>query len=324
MVPIGVLVAPYRADPGHPADRPMGRAALALRTQGIDLIFGHHACDGRLSGVRATPDGWEAAADVPIVAAYDRYPSQTHPDAWATLAAELAGVPLANPEAIVLLCRDKVACQHVLQASGLPVPPIEARPGVFAKRLETWGAAFLKPQYGAFGRGVRHVRPGDPLPARGAGAVLGIDEPLFLQRAVTPPTGWSGVSLRVNVQRLPDRSWSVNMPVVRRSRRDPVVNASRGAEVAVGDEVFPQLAGPLRTLAIAAAEALAGTPGGEHIVELGVDVVIDRDTQPWVIEINSRPQGRLGAIAAVDADRWSAHHLEALCRPLVTLRAWHA
>ena len=324
MTPIGVLLAPHRASPGHPQDRPIGRAALALRRDGIDVVFGHEARGGRLTGVRATPDGWAEARDVPVVAAYSRFPTQGQPEAWARLAEGLAGAPVANPEPLVLLCRDKVDCQRVLERAAVPMPPMVVEPDRFRPAVRAWGAAFLKPRYGAFGRGVHRVGPDDPLPARGEGALPGVHEPLFLQRAVDPLEGWAGVSLRINVQRLPDRSWWVNPPVVRRSRTDPVVNASRGAEVASGDDVFPHLAERLRALVRQVGDALATQPGGDWLVELGVDVVIGRGEVPWVIEVNSRPRGRLEALAGVDRDRWDALHVEAVARPLRTLAAWAA
>ena len=321
MIPIGVLVAPHRSSPGHPSDRPIGRAALALRARGVDVVFGHVAVHGRLTGVRATPDGWATAEAIPIVAAYDRFPSQTRPDDWRTLAAGLEGVPLANPEPLVLLCRDKVACQRVLEGAGLRLPPLCDAHTHFAAAVQRWGAAFLKPRYGAFGRGVQRVLPGDVLPCRGEGAVPGIEDPLFVQQAVPPLDGWAGVSLRVNAQRLPDRSWHVNTPVVRRSRTDPVVNASRGAEVASADAVFPGLSGVIRAQVRDVAVALSAQPEGALLVELGVDVVISAEHEPWVIEVNSRPRGRLEALAALDPC-WESAHLEAVCRPIETLAAW--
>ncbi len=321
MIPIGVLVAPHRSSPGHPSDRPIGRAALALRARGVDVVFGHTAVHGRLTGVRATPDGWTTAEAIPVVAAYDRFPSQTRPADWRTLAAGLEGVPLANPEPLVLLCRDKVACQRVLEGAGLQLPPLCDEHAHFDTAVQRWGAAFLKPRYGAFGRGVRRVLPGDVLPRQGEGAVPGIEEPLFVQRAIAPLQGWAGVSLRVNVQRLANRSWHVNTPVVRRSRTDPVVNASRGAEVASADAVFPELRDAIRAQVHDVAAALSAQPGGELLVELGVDVVISADREPWVIEVNSRPRGRLEALAAVDSS-WDQAHLDAVCRPIETLAAW--
>jgi len=191
-------------------------------------------------------------------------------------------------------------------------PAVEADPARFAERLATWGSAFLKPRYGAFGRGVRRVRPGDPLPAVGEGAVPGVAEPLILQRAVDPPEGWAGISARVLVQRAGD-SWLAEAPAIRCSRTDPVVNAARGAEVVPAGELADPEA--LRELALAAAAALARSPDGDGLVELGVDLAVDADGRPWVIEVNARPRGRLLALAERDPSFLPAH-VEACARPL--------
>lgn len=288
----------------------MGRAALRLGEEGVDAVFGHHAEDGMLVGLRAVPGGWEPAR-ARVVAAYCRYPSQGDPDGYARLLEGL-GVPVHNPVAPTRLCRDKVACQRHLEAHGLPQPPIETDPARFAERLETWGAAFLKPRYGAFGRGVRRVRPGDPLPAWGEGAVPGVDEPLFLQAAVPPPPGWAGVSVRVLVQRDGD-GWIAEAPAARCSRTDPVVNAARGAEVRPAEELADPEA--LRGLALEVARALTRSPDGEGLVELGVDLAVDPQGIPHVLEVNARPRGRLLALAERDP-RWMPAHVEACARPL--------
>ena len=51
-------------DPDHPMpppeSRPMGRAALALRSAGIELIFGDDMRDGTLGGMVAREGGWQA------------------------------------------------------------------------------------------------------------------------------------------------------------------------------------------------------------------------------------------------------------------------
>ncbi|MFT4623047.1 MAG: glutathione synthase/RimK-type ligase-like ATP-grasp enzyme [Myxococcota bacterium] len=323
MIPVGVLVAPYRAEPGHPRDRAIGRAALALRARGVDAVFGHEAADGRLTGLRATPSGWSVARDVAIVAAYDRFPSQSRPAAWQALATGLGRVPVLNPSAAVALCRDKVACQRALEQAGVSMPPIEVEPARFDPSVRAWGAAFLKPRHGAFGRGVRQVFPGDPLAASGRGAAPRQSDTLFLQCAISPPAGWAGVSLRVNAQRLPDGGWHVNPPVARRSLTDAVVNAARGAEVAPGDEVYPALAQELRQRVRAVAEAIATASAAPRLLEVGVDLVVDGDGFPWVIEVNGRPRGRLEALAAVDPERWEAEHVAAVARPLDTLARWY-
>jgi len=314
---LGVLVPPYDADPGDPADRPIGRAALRLEAEGVAVVFGHRAASGVLRGVRATPDGWFPTAAA-VAAAYDRFPSRSRPEAYAALRAGLPDTPIANPPSLVDLCSDKLACQGVL--THLPVPELEADPARFAATLRSWGTAFLKPRYGAFGRGVRRVTPGDPLPGRGEGALPGVTEPLFLHRAVPPPAGWAGIACRILVQRTPD-GWHVCPAVARRHRTDPVVNAARGAEVVPLQHAAPAAVEPVAALARQAAVALGALPDGDLLVELGVDLVLDAQHQPWLIEVNSRPRGRLEALARLDPARWQEAHVQACARPLRTLAA---
>lgn len=291
----------YPRDPGPPEATPLGRAALHLARE-VDVRF-----LSPRGGLRAVPGRWEpVSADV--VAVYDRYPSQSDPDGFAAL---LGAVPVHNPWAITALCRDKIATQALL-APHVPMPEIEADPARFPDALAAWGVGFLKPRQGSFGRGIRRVVPGDPLPSHGEGAVRGVAEPLFLQRAVGPPVGWAGVCARVLVQRVRD-DWVVEVPVARRSRTDPVVNAARGAGVALLDDP-----GPAKALTRRVAEVFTRVDPG--VIELGVDLVIDASGAPWVIEVNARPRGRLEALAALDP-RWDAAHVEAASRPLRWLAA---
>jgi len=318
---IGVLVPLRAGDPGVPRDRPIGRAALKLADEGIDVVFGHAARDGWLIGHRARPDRWEPT-EARVSVAFDRYPSQTDPDGYAALRAHLPAVPVGNPMSLTLLCRDKLETQRVL-GEGVRQPPVEADPTRFEERLAEWGVAYLKPRFGAFGRGVRRVTPGDPLPARGEGSVPGVPEPLFLQRAVPPLPPWRGVACRVLAQRTGPTAWWTGPPVVRRSRDDWVVNAARGAEVVAARTALPDLVEALQQLAIRCAQILAAQPEGDRLVEIGADAVIRDDHTPLVVEVNSRPRGRLEALADLDPEAFFDAHVDACCRPLRYLAALH-
>jgi glutathione synthase/RimK-type ligase-like ATP-grasp enzyme len=315
---IGVLVrTPSGGDLAPPEARPVGRAAMRLRSEGIGVVFGERLRGGRMSGCVAEAGAWIPVRDVPVVALHDRFASQTYPAAYQAILDNMAGLPMGNPLALTMLCRDKLASQELLEGAGFVMPAIQADPARFSATLAAWGAGFLKPRYGALGRGVQRVVPGDPLPAQGEGAVLGVEEPLFLQRAVVPPDGWAGWSLRVLVQRCLDGDWTVASRVLRRSREDPVVNVARGAEVgpAVG-ALSPERVRTLDAMCVAVAKALAAQPWGEHAVELGVDAVVDQQGAFHLIEVNSRPRGRLEALADADPVRWADAHVEACARPL--------
>ena len=320
---VGVLVRVHGAAPVLlPEERPIGRAALTLSDEGIDVVFGDQVKAGRIWGLRARPGGWEKAEGVPLVAVHDRFASQTYPDEFALIVNETGSIPFGNPVALTNLCRDKVLTQQWLAERGFEMPEIETRPARFLDAVERWGAAFAKPQFGALGKGVRCVRPGETIAEHVVGAVDGVEEPVFLQRAIEPPVGWAGVSLRLLTQREPNGSWSVASWVMRRSRNDPVVNVARGAQVCdarseLSVEVLDRV--EMRTRAIA--ELLSTHPDSGALVELGVDLVLDSMYQPHLVEVNSRPRGRLEALADADPERYSAAHTQACARPIRRLWA---
>ncbi len=278
--------------------------------------------DGRqMSGMEVVNGEWKPV-EVAIDAAYDRFPGQAQADTWRAAHSQLAaaGVPVGNPPEIVELCRDKWACQQYLDAAGVAgLPPVEKEPDRFADCLADWGAGFLKPRFGSFGAGVRPVFPGEPLPAQVAG--LGPPEPALLQFAVPAPPGWAGWSARILTQRIaPLGHWIPTPTVLRRSRTDPVVNAARGAELCpAGDALSPHDHAFARGLAITVSQVIGEHPRGSTLLELGVDLVIDREGQAWVVEVNGRPAGRLEGLARQDPATWGPAHEAALQRPFLYL-----
>ena len=317
---VGVLVPidPERPTP-PPEARPIGRAALMLRAEGIGVVFGDEVSGGCISGLRPVPGGWERVVGLPVVALLDRFPSQSRAERFDAILAGIGAVPLLNAPEFTALCRDKLRCQRWLESAGVPAPAVEADPARFEARLAAWGAGFLKPRFGALGVGVRRVTPGDPLPDRLPGVVPDSTDPAVLQRAVNAPAGWAGWSVRVLAQRAPGGGWVQGEPVVRRSRHDAVVNAARGAEVAAGrDALAPEPLQRVRALTARVTAALSPTAGA---VEIGVDLVVDSFGVPHLIEVNSRPRGRMEVLATQQPGRFGGLHLEACARPLRYL-AW--
>ncbi len=320
MTTIGVLVPTAPGTPPPPADRPVGRAALLLQERGVTVIFGDSITrDGSevvMTGLRALPDRW-VEITAPIAALHDRFPSQRRAEAYAGVRAALGALPMGNPPGVTLLCRDKAACQHALEGCGAEMPDVLTDPADFDAALSEWGAGFLKPRFGALGIGVRRVVPGDPLPRQLPGAVPGRLDPVILQRAVPPPEGWAGRSVRALVQRLPGGGWFRCPPVVRQSREDFVVNAARGASVAPAmDALSAETQAHIARSSLAVCARIAAQPDGEWVVELGLDLMIDDRGRAVLIEVNSRPRGRLEALSALDPARFGPDHVEACARPL--------
>ncbi len=315
---IVVLVGPHPGAPRIPAATPIGRAALQLGSTGTPVCF---SADGEVFH-RAVPEGWEAIDPGRVAAIHDRFPSQTRPEAYRRALARMGDPPVGNPESITLLCRDKVDSQRWLQGR-LEMPAIETDPAHFADRLRDWGSGFLKPRYGAMGRGISQVVPGQELPARGPGAVPGVEEPLFLQRAVEPPdTG--AIAVRALIQRRPDSSWIPLPPVARIAPEgEPIANVSRGAKARpatghLSEACLSSIARQTREVAA----ALAELPEGELAVEAGVDFAIDARGLPVLLEVNSRPRGRLEVLAATGERAWHALHVAACARPIRRLWAF--
>ncbi len=309
---IGVLVGAFRSDPAPPETLPMGRAALRLEAAGLSVVFGHHAHDGQLVGLRPVPGGWVPAA-LGISGALDRFPSRSQAARYEQLLAHLTGVPTFNGPDAIAACADKLRTPTLLTA---PQPETEGDPAAFVDRLAAWGVAFHKPRFGSFGSGVRRVLPGDALPATAEG--LNGDEPAVLQRAILPPSGWAGVACRVLVQR-DGSGWWAGIPVARVSRTDAVVNAARGADVVPLQALFPDAVDAARAVALQVAADLDAACGA--VVELGVDVVLDEALAPWVVEVNGRPRGRLEAIAQSDPG-WMEAHVAACMRPLQAIASY--
>ena len=279
---IAVFVPAYDRSPPPPERWPF--AAVAI---GHDVVFGSRVDDGWFHGLRPVPGGWEPARIRPR-AAYDRFPSQTQPDVYAALLHGLPGVPILNPPRITALLRDKLRTQLLLHDLGMP--PVATHG--FAAVLP----GFAKPRFGSFGQGVfrTDVPPSEP--------------GLVVQRAIDPPDGWAGVALRILAQRT-SAGIVVRTPVARLDRHDPVVNRARGAAVEPVSSRFPRAEDPARALARAVLERLPGA------IEVGVDAVLDRDHQPHLIEVNSRPRGRLAALASLDP-AYDQEHRDACWAPL--------
>ena len=314
---IGVLIpTDKRETPTPPEELPIGRAALKLAAEGISIVCGDRLENGRMHGWSAVPGGWEPVQDAKILVLYDRFSTLAREKGFERVLANRTDVPLLNAPHATALCRDKLVCQRVLEEAGLAMPPVIADPSSFGKTLVRWGAAFVKPRYGSKGDGVRLLQANTDLPLRE------IAEPVVLQKAVVPPQGSAGISVRALVQLESGGKWIGSNPVARTSPSDPIVNAVRGAKVAPAVDVLPAKAlSVCRRMALDVAQKLDEHLQPDALIELGVDFAIDEQWMPNLIEVNSRPMGRLEALAAADQTRFGAEHQRACERPLRYL-AW--
>ncbi len=288
-------------------------------TTDLPIVFGQRVDAGRVTGLRVLPDGsWQPVEDVPVGIVCMRFPRRSRPAPFqAALAGLRAGphpVPIVNALAFSDLTADKLVTQHAL-GTVVEMPEMELDAARFDARLGEWDAAFLKPRHGSLGDGVVRLEAGDVIPDVPPGEWI-------LQRAVLPPKGVAGVSLRVLVQRDGD-GWTVPTAVARVSDDDPTVSVERGARVTVASDVVgaPTLqAVEADAVRIATWLADGGPWDASDVVEMGVDFAVDRAERPWPLEVNSIPRGRLAVLAALD-DRYRAEHEAAILRPLARILA---
>ena len=180
-----------------------------------------------------------------------------------------------------LLCRDKLACQRVLEHSDLNIPDVIDLPTIFDSTLAEWGLGFIKPQFGALGKGVQAVTPDMIIPHFLPGVVPNRLEPTILQRGISPPTGWAGMSIRQLMQKDTDGSWIPRTAVLRRSKEESVVNVARGAEAVPAVDFLPSetIQGELKRQSFVACSILRSRTKGQYNVEFGLDFVVDPDLQ---------------------------------------------
>ena len=307
--PLVILVPTGGTPKEAPAARPLGRAALALESEGFSVLFGDQYKNGVFHGWRAQGQDWVSSATDSLLAVLDRYPSESRRQQWDDLQTHLGSSHFGNPPRLTLLCKDKLESQRTLAHSGLSMPEVEGDVARFADRLRTWGAAFLKPRYGSQGHQIRLLERTVPKDLKPGCWVL--------QRAVPPPPRRAGVALRLLVQRQVEGGWWFGPIVARTSFSDPVVNASRGAQVLPAEDLISSsCAETVRASSHRVAEILAREEDGSRLLELGLDFVVDREGKPHLIEVNSCPRGRLLHLAQQSPEEWEREHQEACERPL--------
>ena len=197
------------------------------------------------------------------------------------------------------------------------MPEVVSDHNKFDETLNEWEYGFIKPQFGALGKGVQAVYPNGKIPLSVEGVVPNQLEPTILQRGIKPPAGWTGMSVRQLMQKDLDGSWLARTAVLRRSKVEPVVNVARGAEaVPAIDFLPPRTVSEIERQSLIACSILDSEPNGRYNVEFGLDFVIDPEFTPWLIEVNSRPRGRLEHLAATNPDRFFKEHEASCIQPI--------
>ena len=202
------------------------------------------------------------------------------------------GIPVVNDARAIERCVDKSMTSFLLHKAGIPTPHTLAAED--AEAAASWRQAqdsdvVAKPLFGAQGRGLARIAPGEALPDAAAEPLRGV---LYLQRYVGRDRDWrdyrvfvvGGSAVAAMLRR--GASWVTN--VARGGVCEPVACSGELAELAV---------------------AAAGAVGAGYC---GVDLIEDEARRPVVLEVNSMPAWKgLQGVTDIDiADRIAAHVLE--------------
>jgi len=317
---VAVLVPPIQQTNHKPNRYPIANALSHLFKSNILTVFGfefYHKNNTVWINGKYCYNNLFKDISSPINIIHDRFPSQIRKDHFLAIQDTISNIPLGNPYSTTLLCRDKLACQRLLENGGIIMPEVSDDPACFTQLLNIWKQGFIKPQFGALGQGVQAVTPGMHLPQRIQGLVPNQSEPSILQRGIYPPKDWAGMSVRQLMQKDIGGSWIPRTAVLRRSKQDAVVNVSRGAEAIPAIQALPSdTIDYILQQSQSICSILDAQPNGIYNVEFGLDFVIDGEYRPWLIEVNSRPRGRLEQLAQQFPDRYLQEHEAACIQPI--------
>jgi len=317
---VAVLVPPIHSNAPSPKNFPIAKAIQDLDSEGIITVFGFDLIYQNnsvwINGKKIKNNNFvDFKSKVDII--HDRFPSQIRNDRFQVLQTAGDAIPWGNPYSTTLLCRDKLRCQQLLENKGIRMPEVIDDHSQFNKALYEWGYGFIKPQFGALGKGVRAVYPNGNIPLSIEGVVPNKLEPTILQRGIKPPSGWAGMSVRQLMQKDIDGSWLARTAVLRRSKEECVVNVARGAEAVPAIDLLPTTTiSEIKRQSLLACSILDSEPNGQYNVEFGLDFVIDPEFTPWLIEVNSRPRGRLEHLAISNPDRFFSEHEASCIQPI--------
>ena len=329
---IGVLLKiDPTSKPLPPDKKPLGWVASRLLEKNIILVFIEPEYllerEDKIiakKGFIVHQNKWKQIDNVELKAIYNRYPSLIFKN-YSNLEFILKKnkVPLCNPISFIKFARDKLNFIKFLKSNKirtLEAIPVQNDP---IKFLEKWQICFLKPRFGACGKGIwriskigKHFVFEDgmvQLILKEKQAIEKIkeitgDRPYVLQRGLLPPLkAIEGISLRALAQRSPQGRWINNISVVRVSTDDPICNVARGAKVFPANEFFTfklskkrmvKILRQINRLNFKIIKALERNLSDfDQIVEFGTDFVFNRNFLPFCIEINDTPQGRLDLLS---------------------------
>ncbi len=322
MPTVAVLVPPIHSTTPPPQNLPIAHALSSIQHK-LQVVFGYEMKKVNntvwIKGLSIDNNEWkETIKEIDVV--HDRFPSQIRNKVFKQLHLLTSHLPWGNPLQTTLLCRDKLQCQRILEPA-ISMPEVVDNPELFRSALDNWGTGFLKPRFGALGIGDEQVSlQTKELPSHLPSVVPGALDPSILQKSIAPPRGTMGMSIRQLVQKDQTSCWIPRTAVLRTSMNSPVVNVAQGAQASAAKSTLPtETIQSIQTQSINICEILDSQPSGSLNVEFGLDFVIDKDYRPWLIEVNSRPRGRLEHLAKQFPEEYLFEHREACIQPIRTL-----
>lgn len=289
--------------------------AIARDDLGIDVVlFSIEDVKGsRLRGYVPTQKGWRRVRLAVPKVVHKRVLYRTSGPLRKVRALDRRGVCFVNP----FLMQNKAEMNRLLRNDEATRPHLPETKSYswsgLVQMLDEGVATILKPQIGSVGAGIVRLVPlGDGrievtattrrVLSRSAlrrWLRSGLSARRYLLQSYIPLATYDGrpFDLRVPVQRDGDGRWSLSGAVAKVARRHPfLTNAGRGGKVMPGElaleHAFPDRADDVLErvgrLAIDVARAVAHRY--PFAADLGLDIGVDRDGNPWLIEVNTRDQ----------------------------------
>ena len=139
---VAILVPPIHSTARQPKAFPIAKAIQRLHSNGILTVFGFNlTCKNNTVWINGKYIENNSFQDIvaPLNIIHDRFPSQIRHDHYSQIQTIASTIPFGNPFSTTLLCRDKLACQRLLEFHGMNMPEVISEPIKFQDALNEKG-----------------------------------------------------------------------------------------------------------------------------------------------------------------------------------------
>lgn len=353
---IGILVRFEAEPTALPCDRPSTHIIARWAHQNVpvlyirpDHIFVQKGC---IWGKGWLPDlhsnTW-IEQERPLLGLYNRYPMQHDPQTvkrivqWSSTYA----LPYVNHPSFQQRVLDKKKTGELLHSAQLPTPPIYTMEEWIQHLQSTSNIYFLKPRFGAFGAGIYTVETCSKKDFTWLNTSTQVsrtnslkeliqsylkitqNEEYIIQQGIpSPAQHLKGMSIRSLIQLTKLNTWKAHARVARISYQDPVANVARGAEALPledlckelwNNETILQIERTLDDLDHQVGQIMTKdllSTSSTHVVEMGIDYILDPKGKIWILEVNGFPQGKLYQLTQKYPGRFQQEYTSIQTRPL--------